>query len=141
VNLPAIRTAYANAHAPKFLVEIADAGHYAFSNGCFPSPDCAPPATLTQDEAHERVLRYPLPFLAVYLPAPDPSPPSPPPPARPGRRGIHGPAPSPRTCRDRRRLFRLRPGRAGTMIAGACRDPRPEGSPPPPPARCSSASS
>jgi predicted dienelactone hydrolase len=67
VNLPAIRTAYANAHAPKFLVEIADTGHYAFSNGCFPSPDCAPPATLTQDEAHERVLRYALPFLEVYL--------------------------------------------------------------------------
>jgi dienelactone hydrolase len=67
VNVPAIRDAYAAALPPKFLAEIASTGHYAFSNGCFPSPDCAPPATLTQPEAHDRVLRYALPFLEVYL--------------------------------------------------------------------------
>ena len=32
-----------------------------------PSPDCAPPATLTQDEAHAVVRRWALPFLKVYL--------------------------------------------------------------------------
>jgi dienelactone hydrolase len=67
VSLPAIRNAYAAALPPKFLTEIADAGHFAFSNGCFPGPDCNPPTTLTQDEAHQRVLRYALPFLKVYL--------------------------------------------------------------------------
>jgi dienelactone hydrolase len=72
VNLPNIRTAYADAQPPKYLVEIANAGHYAFSNGCFPGPDCAPPATLTQPEAHDAVLRWVLPFLKVYL-AGDPS--------------------------------------------------------------------
>jgi dienelactone hydrolase len=67
VNVPAIRTAYAAALPPKFLVEIADAGHFAFSGLCFASPDCAPPVTLTQTEAHQRVLRYAVPFLKVYL--------------------------------------------------------------------------
>ena len=67
VNLPAIRTAYENALAPKYLVEIANAGHFAFSNGCFPGPDCAPPVTLTQDEAHDAVLRWVVPFLEEYL--------------------------------------------------------------------------
>ena len=38
--------------APKMKVEIAHAGHFAFSDGCFPSADCNPPTTLTQDEAH-----------------------------------------------------------------------------------------
>jgi dienelactone hydrolase len=67
VNNPAIRTAYADALSPKYLVEIANAGHFAFSDACFPSPDCAPPATLTQAEAHDAVRRYALPFLKVYL--------------------------------------------------------------------------
>ncbi len=67
VSDPTIRAAYDAAHTPKFSVEIADAGHYAFSNFCFPSPDCNPPTTLTQDEAHELVVRYALPFLEVYL--------------------------------------------------------------------------
>lgn len=39
----------------------------AFSTGCFASPDCAPPATLTQDEAHAQVLRWLVPFLEVYV--------------------------------------------------------------------------
>jgi dienelactone hydrolase len=68
VNNAGIRNAYANSSAPKILVEIADAGHYAFSNSCFPnSPDCNPPVTLTQDEAHDAVLRYAIPFLQVQL--------------------------------------------------------------------------
>jgi dienelactone hydrolase len=84
VNLPAIRTAYADALPPKFLAEIANAGHYAFSNGCFPSPDCSPPVTLTQPEAHDRVLRYALPFLEVYLAADERFRPFLAPPAGPG---------------------------------------------------------
>lgn len=67
VSLPAIRTAYANARAPKLLVEVEDAGHYAFSDLCFPSADCNPPLTATQDEAHAVVLRWVLPFLERYL--------------------------------------------------------------------------
>lgn len=67
VNNAAIRSAHDDAQAPKYLAEIAHAGHYAFSNGCFPSPDCNPPTTLTQDEAHDLVLRYALPFLKVHL--------------------------------------------------------------------------
>lgn len=42
-------------------------GHYAFSDACFPSPDCNPPVTATQDEAHALVLRWVMPFLERYL--------------------------------------------------------------------------
>jgi predicted dienelactone hydrolase len=63
----ATRDRFAESTAPKQLVEIAHAGHYAFSGLCFPSPDCAPPATLTQDEAHALVLRWLVPFLEVYV--------------------------------------------------------------------------
>jgi predicted dienelactone hydrolase len=63
----AIRAAYASGAAPKYLVEIKNAGHYVFSDHCFPSSDCNPPATLTQDEAHDAVRRWVLPFLEVYL--------------------------------------------------------------------------
>jgi len=62
-DLDDVRAAYDAAQPPKYLVEIAHAGHYAFANGCFPGPDCAPPATLTQDEAHAVVRRWVLPFL------------------------------------------------------------------------------
>jgi len=67
VNNTNNRQAYANSDAPKLLVEVEHAGHYAFSNGCFPSPDCNPPTTLTQDEAHAFVLRYVIPFIDRYL--------------------------------------------------------------------------
>src|SRR5438094_6548895 len=67
VNLDVLRRAYADASPPKLEVEIANTGHYAFSNGCFPAPECMPPKTLTQDEAHEVVLRWVLPFLEVHL--------------------------------------------------------------------------
>lgn len=67
VAIPAIRAAYTRALAPKFLVEIQNAGHFAFSNGCFPSPDCNPTTTLTQAEANAAVQRWVLGFLEVYL--------------------------------------------------------------------------
>jgi predicted dienelactone hydrolase len=67
VDLPAIRAAYDASAPPKFLVEIENAGHYAFSDLCFPGPDCNPPVTLTQDEAHALALRWLLPFLEQYL--------------------------------------------------------------------------
>jgi predicted dienelactone hydrolase len=62
-----IRQAFTDATAPKYLVEIDNAGHYAFSNGCFPSPDCSPPVTLTQVEANAVVKRWVLPFLKLHL--------------------------------------------------------------------------
>lgn len=61
------RAAYDRSTPPKLLVEIEQAGHYAFSNLCFAGPDCNPPVTLTQPEAHARALRYILPFLKVHL--------------------------------------------------------------------------
>jgi predicted dienelactone hydrolase len=67
VNNAATQTAYAASDAPKTLVSIGNAGHYAFSGLCFPSSDCNPPTTLTQDEAHGHVLRWVRPFLETYL--------------------------------------------------------------------------
>ena len=67
VDNDAIRTRYGASSAPKHLVEIANAGHFAFSDGCFPGPDCNPPVTLTQPESHEVVQRWVLPFLETYL--------------------------------------------------------------------------
>lgn len=67
INLPNARTAWDNSASPKYKVEIEHAGHYAFSNLCFPSADCNPPTTLTQDEAHGPVLRWVIPFLERYL--------------------------------------------------------------------------
>jgi predicted dienelactone hydrolase len=67
INLNTARQAYAKSDAPKYHVEIQHAGHYAFSNLCFPSPDCNPPTTLDQDEAHLQVLRYVIPFVEWKL--------------------------------------------------------------------------
>lgn len=68
VNNAAIRDAFQqSASPPKYLVEIEKAGHYAWSEVCFPSSDCAPPATLTQAEAHDAVRRWVLPFLRRHL--------------------------------------------------------------------------
>ena len=67
VDLDAVRAAYERSSAPKIKVEIEHAGHFAFSDGCFPSPDCNPPTTLTQDEAHVIVQRWILPFVQRYL--------------------------------------------------------------------------
>lgn len=61
------RAAYNLLHPPRYLVDIADTGHFAFSDGCFPGfTDCGPDA-LTQDQAHLYVLRYAVPFLLHYL--------------------------------------------------------------------------
>jgi dienelactone hydrolase len=67
VSNPNARAAHDRGATPKALVEILDAGHYAFSNACFPSPDCNPPTTLTQPEAHEMALRFIIPFLERHL--------------------------------------------------------------------------
>ena len=67
VSDPAARDAFAAAARPKMLFEVGDAGHYAFSDLCFPASDCNPPVTRTQAEAHALVLRYVVPFLEVYL--------------------------------------------------------------------------
>lgn len=67
VNNAQIRATYQASTAPKYLVQIQHAGHYAFSNLCFPGSDCNPPVTLTQDEAHGHVLRWVLPFLELHL--------------------------------------------------------------------------
>lgn len=67
VDNDANRVAYANSSAPKYLVEIQNTGHFAYSNGCFASPDCNPPTTLTQDEAHAAVLRWVVPFVEWRL--------------------------------------------------------------------------
>jgi predicted dienelactone hydrolase len=63
-----VRVAFSDALPPKHLVEILNAGHFAFSDFCFPGfPDCRPPVTLTQDEAHAAVVRYVVPFLEWRL--------------------------------------------------------------------------
>lgn len=68
VNNPATRTAWADDETPKYLAEIRNAGHFAFSDLCFPNhPDCAQPAKLTQAEAHDQVNRWVLPFLKVHV--------------------------------------------------------------------------
>jgi predicted dienelactone hydrolase len=67
INMNTARTAYTNFAPPKYKVEIDHAGHFAFSNACFPSPDCNPPTTLSQDEAHVQVMRYVIPFLEWKL--------------------------------------------------------------------------
>lgn len=72
ISNPNARTAYANSVTPKLLVEIEDTGHYAFSDFCLQASNCNPPITLTNDEAHDAVLRWVLPFLQVHL-AGDPS--------------------------------------------------------------------
>lgn len=67
VNNTSIRNAYAAAAAPKYLVELEHGGHFAFSDGCFPSPDCNYPTTLSQSESHDIVLRWAIPFLQRHL--------------------------------------------------------------------------
>lgn len=62
--------AYALLDGPRFLVEILNAGHFAFSDICagtiFGTADCAP-GTISQDDAHHLALRYGLPFLMRYV--------------------------------------------------------------------------
>jgi predicted dienelactone hydrolase len=67
VSNPNARAAWGNSVLPKWLVEIEDAGHFAFSDACFAGPDCNPPTTRSQAEAHALALRYIVPFLEVYV--------------------------------------------------------------------------
>jgi predicted dienelactone hydrolase len=67
ISNPNARAVYDRSAGPKAMVEIRNAGHYAFSNACFPSPDCNPPVTLTQPEANGAVLRWVIPFLEWRL--------------------------------------------------------------------------
>jgi predicted dienelactone hydrolase len=62
-----MRAAWQASAPPKVLVEIHDAGHFAFSDFCRPGSDCRPPETLTSAEAHDHVLRWVRPFLERYL--------------------------------------------------------------------------
>lgn len=52
---------------PRYLVEILETGHYAFSDLCVTSPECGTAETLTQTEAHWSVLRHALPFLMRHV--------------------------------------------------------------------------
>lgn len=67
VDNAAARAVWERSVTPRWAVTIQDAGHYAFSTLCFPSPDCQPPATLSQPEAHAVVRRWLLPFLDWQL--------------------------------------------------------------------------
>jgi predicted dienelactone hydrolase len=67
VSNPGNVAAFDRSVTPKWLVSIQNTGHYAFSDGCFPSPDCEPPSVLEQDEAHDLVKRWVLPFLKVFI--------------------------------------------------------------------------
>lgn len=51
----------------KYLVEIENTGHLAFSDGCFFTLSDCGPGTLSQDEAHLYVLRYAIPFLVHWV--------------------------------------------------------------------------
>jgi len=53
--------------APKYLLEIENTGHLAFSDGCFFTLSDCGPGTLSQDEAHLYVLRYAVPFLLHWI--------------------------------------------------------------------------
>lgn len=67
VDNVASRAAYARSVAPKMLVEIEHAGHYAFSDFCRAGSDCNPPTTLTTAEANDAALRWIVPFLKARL--------------------------------------------------------------------------
>ncbi|MDX2166685.1 MAG: hypothetical protein SF182_06460 [Deltaproteobacteria bacterium] len=67
ISNPAARAAYARSVTPKWLVEIAHAGHFAFSDFCIAASGCGAPGTLTTAEANAAALRFVLPFLKVHL--------------------------------------------------------------------------
>lgn len=61
-----IRPSFELLRPPRYLVEIANTGHYAFNDVCLGGPECAA-GTLTQVEAALRVRRYAVPFLLHYV--------------------------------------------------------------------------
>jgi predicted dienelactone hydrolase len=68
--LPEAQAGFDLVDGPRFLLEILNTGHFAFSDVCaaalFGGHDCDP-GTLTQPEAHAFVLRFAIPFLGRYL--------------------------------------------------------------------------
>lgn len=67
VSNPTARAAFDRSVSPRMLVEIEKTGHYAFSDFCLQASNCNPPITLTNDESHDAVLRWVLPFLKARL--------------------------------------------------------------------------
>ena len=70
VPLVAVQLLFQRLLAPKYFVEIFHTGHTAFIDDClvfFPACDGAGPGALTQDEAHQLVLRYAVPFLLHHV--------------------------------------------------------------------------
>ncbi len=65
------KAAFARLDGPRFLLEILNTGHFAYSDVCaaflFPGLHDCDPGLLTQDEAHADVLRFAVPFLLRYL--------------------------------------------------------------------------
>jgi predicted dienelactone hydrolase len=52
---------------PKYLLEILDSGHFAYSDGCFLGfSDCGA-GRLTQEQAHQYVLRYAVAYVLQYV--------------------------------------------------------------------------
>ncbi len=52
---------------PRYLVQIGGMGHFGFQDVCVTPDPCGQPGALTQDEAHQLILRYAVPFLLHYL--------------------------------------------------------------------------
>jgi len=52
---------------PRYLVQIAGMGHTGFYDVCGLPENCSQPALLTQDEAHQLILRYAVSFLLQYV--------------------------------------------------------------------------
>ena len=52
---------------PRYLVQIGGVGHTGFYDRCGLPERCGQPGMLTQDEAHQLILRYAVPFLLQYV--------------------------------------------------------------------------
>ena len=61
----AIPTMFATCASPRYLLELANAGHYLAGDGCS-HVDCNA-SLLTPDEAHDVVRRWAVPFFMVEL--------------------------------------------------------------------------
>ena len=61
--------AFAHLQGPRYLVQLLNAGHFAFTDECalyFGTTDCVP-GLISQANAHRLVLRYAVPFLLRYV--------------------------------------------------------------------------
>jgi predicted dienelactone hydrolase len=52
---------------PRYLVQIGGMGHFGFQDLCVHPDPCGQPGVPTQDEAHQLILRYAVPFLLQYV--------------------------------------------------------------------------